>query len=86
MIVPSVKTIQPNPRLTSVLEPFMETHVRGHRLHSMSTVASSAIKPVHVRLAKTAIIVGGGIGGLVTAGKLAREGFRVTLVEQNEQV
>ena len=34
----------------------------------------------------SAIVVGAGIGGLVVAGRLAREGVRVTLLEQNEQV
>ncbi|KAI8467039.1 MAG: hypothetical protein J3K34DRAFT_387134 [Monoraphidium minutum] len=35
---------------------------------------------------KTAVVIGGGIGGLVVAGRLAQEGVRVTLLEQNEQV
>lgn len=35
---------------------------------------------------KKAIVIGGGIGGLTTAGRLAKEGFHVTLLEQNQQV
>lgn len=29
---------------------------------------------------------GGGVGGLVTAAKLGQQGYRVTLLEQNQQV
>ncbi len=35
---------------------------------------------------KHAVIVGGGIGGLVTAAKLRRQGLRVTLLEASDQV
>ncbi|WP_245981907.1 phytoene desaturase family protein [Mycetocola tolaasinivorans] len=33
-----------------------------------------------------AIVIGGGVAGLATAGLLARDGYRVTLLEQNEAV
>ena len=36
--------------------------------------------------AKHVIVVGAGIGGLVTAGRLAKAGCRVTVLEQSEQV
>lgn len=36
--------------------------------------------------ARKVLIIGGGIGGLVTAGRLAREGFRVEILEQNAEV
>ena len=66
-------------------------NVRGHRhIHTRRpysiAMASSETNPKNRRAAKSAIIVGGGIGGLVTAGKLAKEGLQVTLLEQNEQV
>lgn len=32
------------------------------------------------------VVLGGGIGGLVTAAKLAQSGYRVTVCEQNEQL
>jgi hypothetical protein len=35
---------------------------------------------------KKAVVIGGGIGGLVTAGRLARDGLDVTLLEQNSEV
>lgn len=35
---------------------------------------------------KTAIVVGGGVGGLVVAARLARSGFRVTILEKNKEV
>lgn len=31
-------------------------------------------------------VIGGGVGGLVVAGLLARQGLQVTLLEQNTQV
>ncbi|CAM9289030.1 unnamed protein product, partial [Heterosigma akashiwo] len=34
---------------------------------------------------KTAVVVGAGIGGLVTAGRLAKSGFKVTVVEKNKE-
>ena len=68
--------------------PVLLAHVRSHRPYSiaMPAMASSETNPTSRRAAKSVIIVGGGIGGLVTAGKLAREGLQVTLLEQNEQV
>lgn len=35
---------------------------------------------------KTAIIIGAGIGGLATAALLAKDGYRVTVLEKNEQL
>ncbi len=32
---------------------------------------------------KTAVIIGGGLGGLFTGGVLAKEGFKVTVLEKN---
>ena len=52
----------------------------------MSSAAAAAATTVTSSGPKRAIIVGGGIGGLVTAGRLAKEGFSVTLLEQNEEV
>src|SRR5574338_810653 len=34
---------------------------------------------------KTAIVIGAGIGGIAAAGRLARNGFKVTVVEKNQQ-
>ena len=34
---------------------------------------------------KTALVIGSGIGGIATAGRLARQGFQVTVVEKNSQ-
>ena len=34
---------------------------------------------------RSAIIVGAGIGGVATAARLARDGYRVTVVEKNEK-
>ncbi len=34
---------------------------------------------------QTAIVIGAGIGGIATAARLAREGFRVTVLEKNEK-
>ena len=34
---------------------------------------------------KTAVVIGAGIGGIAAAGRLARKGFQVTVVEKNEQ-
>ncbi len=36
--------------------------------------------------AKEVCVVGGGIGGLVAAAKLAKEGLNVTLLEQSDEV
>lgn len=38
-----------------------------------------------VPVTKAAVVVGGGVGGLVTAARLARAGVSVTLVEQNSR-
>lgn len=35
---------------------------------------------------KTAVVVGGGVGGLVVAGRLAMSGFKVTILEKNAGV
>ncbi|NCC13963.1 MAG: FAD-dependent oxidoreductase, partial [Spirochaetia bacterium] len=37
-------------------------------------------------MGKTAIVIGGGFGGLSAAALLARDGWRVTLVEKNGQL
>lgn len=34
---------------------------------------------------KTAVVIGAGIGGIAAAGRLARNGYQVTVVEKNEQ-
>eukprot|EP01051_Picozoa_sp_SAG22_P028994 SAG22_NODE_10513_length_530_cov_1.651972_2_plen_49_part_01 len=34
----------------------------------------------------TAVVVGGGIAGLATAGRLRRAGYEVTLLEKNDRV
>lgn len=43
-------------------------------------------RPSSQQESKSAIVVGAGVGGLVVAGRLAKEGVKVTLLEQNEQV
>jgi heterodisulfide reductase subunit A-like polyferredoxin len=46
-----------------------------------------ASQHAHVHAAsKTAVVIGGGIGGLVVAGRLARSGLSVTLLEKNAEV
>lgn len=42
--------------------------------------------PAAAGAGKSAIVVGAGVGGLVVAGRLAKEGVRVTLLEQNDRV
>ncbi len=42
--------------------------------------------PVRQRLAKNAVVLGGGIGGLACAAALAKRGVAVTLVEQSEKL
>ena len=37
-------------------------------------------------MSKTAIVIGGGFGGLSAACYLARDGYQVTLLEKNDQV
>ena len=44
-------------------------------------------RPTPLRVqGKTAVVVGAGVGGLAMAGRLARAGFRVTLLEKNDTV
>ena len=47
-----------------------------------TTVATGGMKGTK----PSVVVVGGGIGGLVTAGRLAKEGLDVTLLEAGEQV
>jgi 1-hydroxy-2-isopentenylcarotenoid 3,4-desaturase len=35
---------------------------------------------------KSVVVVGGGIGGIATAGLLARDGYQVTLLEAHERL
>ena len=42
--------------------------------------SSAALQPPHV------VVVGGGVGGLATAGRLAKRGARVTVLEKNDKV
>ena len=58
----------------------------GRSRPRVSAAAAAAATPITRSGPKRAIIVGGGIGGLVTAGRLAKEGFSVILLEQNEEV
>ena len=44
----------------------------------LSTAA--ALQPPHV------VVVGGGVGGLATAGRLAKRGARVTVLEKNDKL
>ena len=42
--------------------------------------SSAALQPPHV------VVVGGGVGGLATASRLAKRGARVTVLEKNDKV
>ena len=42
--------------------------------------SSAALQPPHV------VVVGGGVGGLATAGRLAKRGARVTVLEKNDKL
>lgn len=67
-----------------------KSHVSINTMHSLpknqtestSTIPLSQSHPK----AKTAIIIGGGIGGLTTACYLAKLGYKVTVVEKNERL
>lgn len=52
----------------------------GPRGHHMSVVRCAAAE------AHDVIVVGGGVGGLATAGRLAKEGLSVVVLEKNAQV
>ena len=65
---------------------------RGHRKHAARRVF--AILPANAESAGAfvsadgarVVVVGAGIGGLATAGRLARAGFSVTVLEKNAEV
>lgn len=48
-----------------------------------AAIAASAVGPA--RGAQKAVVIGGGIGGLATAARLAKKGMSVTILEQNAQ-
>ena len=55
--------------------------MRAMRLKLALILASStALQPPHV------VVVGGGVGGLATASRLAKRGARVTVLEKNDKV
>ena len=37
-------------------------------------------------MSKSVVVIGGGIGGMATAGLLAKDGYQVTLVEANARL
>ena len=43
-------------------------------------------KPVKKSNTKTAIIIGGGIGGLCTAARLLKNGYQVTVIEKEAKI
>eukprot|EP00188_Purpureofilum_apyrenoidigerum_P002651 Plantae.Rhodophyta-Purpureofilum_apyrenoidigerum.ctg2712.p1 GENE.Plantae.Rhodophyta-Purpureofilum_apyrenoidigerum.ctg2712~~Plantae.Rhodophyta-Purpureofilum_apyrenoidigerum.ctg2712.p1 ORF type:complete len:508 (+),score=52.81 Plantae.Rhodophyta-Purpureofilum_apyrenoidigerum.ctg2712:163-1686(+) len=49
-------------------------------------ILCSAAGPGRASSKKRAIVVGGGVGGIVTAGRLAQNGFNVTVHEKNERL
>ena len=51
----------------------------GMKLAAIISTAA-ALQPPHV------VVVGGGVGGLATAGRLAKRGARVTVLEKNDKV
>lgn len=42
------------------------------------------MKDVEKQKQKTAIVVGAGVGGIATAARLAKAGYKVTVVEKND--
>ncbi|KAG1658209.1 hypothetical protein FOA52_008232 [Chlamydomonas sp. UWO 241] len=64
------------------------TSLRRTRAHTHHKCPTSALQVPYAATGPDcdAIVVGGGIGGLVTAGRLAREGLSVTLLEANAEV
>jgi len=55
-------------------------------VRSAATSSPPVSAPVKPPSGKTAVVVGAGVGGLTLAGRLAREGYSVTLLEKNKEV
>lgn len=55
--------------------------IRHSRRHGHRAVTCRAAQP-----AKNVVVVGAGVGGICLAGRLAKRGFNVTVVEKNPEV
>jgi len=78
-------------RLLTDVSPYSHLprrHAIVHASTAISPTPSQAEQPTKQRAKQQAIVIGGGIGGITLAAKLAKmgDGLQVTLLEQNEQV
>lgn len=57
-------------------------------VHASATTSRTRVDPVRTSTpdAKRVVVIGGGVGGLTVGGRLAKEGFNVTLLEANTKV